>query len=142
VRVSELLIGMRIEESEGGMTTAELRFSNWASTTDHRADHAFEDGSRIALGTAIEVYAGDETQARELFRGVVSGLEAEFVQGAPPELVVLAEDPLGRARMARRSKVYTDMSPADVVNAVASELGLRPSVSRACRAEGHLGAVE
>jgi len=129
VRVSELLIGMRIEESEGGMTTAELRFSNWASTTDHRADHAFEDGSRIALGTAIEVYAGDETQARELFRGVVSGLEAEFVQGAPPELVVLAEDPLGRARMARRSKVYTDMSPADVVNAVANELGLRPSVS-------------
>ena len=85
VRVSELLIGMRIEESEGGMTTAELRFSNWASTTDNRADHAFEDGSRITLGTAIEVYAGDETQARELFRGVVSGLEAEFAQGAPPE---------------------------------------------------------
>ena len=129
LRVSELLIGMRIEESEGGMTTAELRFSNWASTTDNRAEYAFEDGSRISLGTAIEVYAGDETQARELFRGVVSGLEAEFVQGSPPELVVLAEDPLGRARMARRSKVYTDMSPADVVSAVANELGLRPSVT-------------
>lgn len=129
VRASELLIGMRIEESEGGMTTAELRFSNWASTTDNRAEYAFEDGSRITLGTAIEVYAGDESQARELFRGVVSGLEAEFAQGAPPELVVLAEDPLGRARMARCSKVYTDMSPADVINAVANELGLRPTVS-------------
>jgi hypothetical protein len=86
------------------------------------------DGSRITLGTAIEVYSGDESQPRELFRGVVSGLEAEFAPGAPPELVVLAEDSLGRARMARRSKVYSDMSPADVVNAVASELGLRPSV--------------
>lgn len=128
LRVSELLIGMRIEESEGGMSTAELRFSNWASTTDANAEYAFEDASRLALGTAIEVYAGDETQARELFRGVVSGLEAEFAQGSPPELVVLAEDPLGRARMARRSKVYSDMSPADVVNAVASELALRPSV--------------
>jgi hypothetical protein len=128
LRVSELLIGMRIEESEGGMSTAELRFSNWASTTDGGAEYAFEDGSRLALGTAIEVYAGDETQARELFRGVVSGFEAEFAQGSPPELVVLAEDPLGRARMARRSKVYSDMSPADVVNAVANELGLRPSV--------------
>ena len=127
-RVSELLIGMRIDESEGGMTTAELRFSNWASTTDAGAEYAFEDGSRITLGTAIEVYAGDETEPRELFRGVVSGLEADFPQGAPPELVVLAEDPLGRARMARRSKVYSDMSPADVVNAVASDLGLRPSV--------------
>ena len=129
LRASELLIGMRIEESEGGMSTAELRFSNWASTTDGGAEYAFEDGSRITLGTAIEVYAGDETQPRELFRGVVSGLEAEFVQGAPPELVVLAEDPLGRARMARRSKVYSDMSPAAVVEAVAAELGLRPTVT-------------
>lgn len=127
-RASELLIGMCIEESEGGMSTAELRFSNWASTRDGNAEPAFEDGSRLALGTAIEVYAGDEAQARELFRGVVSALEAEFVQGAPPELVVLAEDPLGRARLARRSKVFTDMSPADVVRAVASELGLQATV--------------
>ncbi len=127
-RVSELLIGMRIEEAEGGMSTAELRFSNWASTTDGGAESAFEDGSRLALGSTLEVYAGDETQARELFRGVVSALEAEFVQGSPPELVVLAEDPLGRARMARHSKVFTDLSPAEVVRAVAGELGLRPSV--------------
>ena len=119
---------MCIEETEGGMSTAELRFSNWASTRDGNAEPAFEDGSRLALGTAIEVYAGDEAQARELFRGVVSALEAEFVQGSPPELVVLAEDPLGRARMARRSKVFTDQSPADVVRAVAGELGLRPTV--------------
>ena len=51
------------------------------------------------------------------------------MQGAPPELVVLAEDPLGRARMARRSKVHSDMSPAAVVEAVAAELGLRPTVT-------------
>ena len=127
-RVSELLIASRIDESEGGMSTAELRFSNWV-TTDRGAESAFEDGTRLALGTAIEVYAGDESQAREIFRGVVSGLEADFSPGAPPELVVLAEDPLGRARMARRSKVYEDMSPADVVEQVARELGLQPSVS-------------
>ncbi|MCW5617366.1 MAG: hypothetical protein KIT32_19780, partial [Rhodocyclaceae bacterium] len=39
LRASELLIGMRIEESEGGMTSAELRFSNWASTTDGGAEY-------------------------------------------------------------------------------------------------------
>jgi len=127
-RVSELLIGARIEEREGGMTTAELRFSNWVST-DRGAESAFEDGTRLALGTAIEVYAGDESQAREIFRGVITGLEADFVPNAPPELVVLAEDPLGRARMARRSRVYTDVSPAEVVEQVARELGLQPSVS-------------
>ncbi len=127
-RVSELLIATRIEEREGGMTTAELRFSNWV-TTDRGAESAFEDGTRLALGTALEVYTGDETQAREIFRGVVSALEADFAPGAPPELVVLAEDPLGRARMARRSRVYTDVAPSGVVEQVAQELGLQPSVS-------------
>lgn len=127
-RASELLIEMCVAESEGGMSTAELRFSNWASTADGSAEGAFEDGSRLELGTTISVHAGDESQPRELFRGVISGLEAEFVQGSPPELVVLAEDPLGRARMARRSKVFTDQSPAEVVRTVAAELGLQPTV--------------
>lgn len=127
-RVSELLNTLRIEEAEGGMTTAELRLSNWITTTQGGAESAFEDGSRLALGTAIEVYVGDETQPREIFRGVVSGLELDFAPGAPPELTVLAEDGLGKARMARRSKTYTDMSPADVVTQVANELGLRPVV--------------
>ena len=127
-RVSELLVEMCVAETEGGMSTAELRFSNWASTIDGSAEAAFEDGSRLTLGTAISVHAGDETQPRELFRGVVSGLEAEFVQGGAPELVVLAEDALGRARMARRTRLFTDRSPADVVRAVAGELGLRPAV--------------
>lgn len=127
-RVSELLNTMRVEESEGGMTTAELRLSNWISNTQGGAESAFEDGSRLALGTAIEVYVGDETQPREIFRGVISGLEFVAEAGAPPELTVLAEDDLGKARLARRSKIYTDVSPADVVTQVANELGLRPSV--------------
>ena len=32
-RASEVLIGMRMEECEGGMSTVELRLSNWASLT-------------------------------------------------------------------------------------------------------------
>lgn len=126
-RVSELLIEMRVAEAEGGMSTAELRFSNWVSTSAG-AESGFEDGSRLALGTAIEVYAGEETAPREIFRGVISAMEAEFGQGTPPELTVMAEDPLAKARMARRSKVYADMSPADVVRQVANGLGLRPTV--------------
>jgi len=58
----------------------------------------------------------------------VSSLEAEFGQRSPHELTVMAEVPLARARLARRSKVYTDMAPAEVVREVANELGLRPTV--------------
>lgn len=128
-RVSELLIGMKMEEREGGMSALELRFSNWASTTDGGAEIGFGADSKLKLGAEIEVYAGDETEPREIFRGKITALEAEFKTGVPPELSVLAEDGLQQARLARRSKVYTDQSPADIVRAVAGELGLTPVIT-------------
>ena len=54
VRVSELLIGMKMDESEGGMSAVELRFSNWASTTDGGAETGFDANSRLQLGAQIE----------------------------------------------------------------------------------------
>lgn len=129
VRASELLIKMRMEENEGGLSALELRFSNWASTRDGGAELGFDTGSALRLGAPIEVYAGDETEPREIFRGRVTALEADYRQGSPPELTVLAEDALQPARLARRSRVYTDQSPADVVRAVAGELGLRPVIT-------------
>ena len=128
-RASELVIAMRMEESEGGMSRLELRFSNWASTTDGGGETAFGPGSSLALGAQIAVYAGDEAEPREIFKGRISALEAEFKTGAPPELNVLAEDALQSARLARRSKTYTAMSPADVVREVASGVGLRPVIT-------------
>src|SRR5512134_3340982 len=86
VRASELVLAMRMEESEGGMSALELTFSNWASTTDGGAEPAFGPDSRLTLGAAIEVYAGDEAEPREIFRGTITALEAEFTAGAPPEL--------------------------------------------------------
>lgn len=129
LRASELLLTMKMEESEGGMSALELRFSNWASTRDGGAEIAFDAGSKLKLGASIEVYAGDETAPREIFRGKITALEAEYKTGAPPELTVLAEDALQQARMERRSKIYTDQSPADIVRAVAANLGLTPVIT-------------
>ncbi len=128
-RASELLIGMRMEEAEGGMSTAELRFSNWASSTDGSAEYAFGAGAKLRLGADLAVYAGDETQPREIFHGTITALEAEYATGAPPELTVLAEDALQRARMARRSRLYRDTSPADVARTIATDLGLAPVIA-------------
>ena len=128
IRASELILSMRMEENEGGMSTLELRLSNVASTTDGGAELAFDASSKLKLGAAIEVYAGDEAQPREIFRGHVTAIEADFKMGSPPELTVLAEDALARARMARRSKTYADMAPADVARAIAGDL---------CAAAGH-----
>src|SRR6185436_17627509 len=98
----------------------------WVATGDGRAELAFNSSSSLKLGAELGVYAGDEATPREIFKGKVSALEMVCNYGAPPELVVLAEDGLTAARRARRSKVYTDMTPADVVNAIAGDLSLTP----------------
>ncbi|MDB5813786.1 MAG: hypothetical protein JWN23_903 [Rhodocyclales bacterium] len=129
VRVTELMTAMKMEESEGGMSMLELRFNNWVSTPDGgSAELAFNSSSTLTLGADLSVYTGDAATPREIFRGKVSALEMVCTFGKAPELVVLAEDALTAARHGRRSKIYEDMSPADLVNAVAGNLSLKPSV--------------
>ena len=127
-RVSELLLAMTMEEAEGGMSHLELRFANLAAT-EGGVELAFGARSTLRLGAELSVYAGDEAAPREIFRGKISALEMVCSFGAPPELVVLAEDALTLARRDRQSRVFADQSPADVVRAIASGLGLRPDIS-------------
>ena len=128
-RASQLVVAMRMDEAEGGLSRLEMRFSNWASTTGGGAELAFPAASKLALGAPIEVYVGDEAAPREIFRGRISAIEADFRTGAPPEISVLAEDALQSARMARRSKTFAQQSPKAVVESVARGLGLTPVVA-------------
>jgi phage protein D len=136
VRLSNLLMAMRVEESEGGMSRLELKLSNLASVTGGATEPAFGADADLRLGAALEVYTGDVQAPVEIFRGTVSAVELVYTMGNAPELTVLAEDALQTARLARRSKIYTDVSPADVVRAVASELGLRPTITGLTAATG------
>jgi phage protein D len=128
-RVRELLVAMDLTENEGGLSALELRFSNVASLTSGGAELAFEDEAALKLGSAITVYAGDQAAPQEIFRGVVTGLEATFSRAAPPELTVLAEDKLQQARMARVTKVHDNVALADLARSLASALGLTPVIS-------------
>lgn len=128
-RASALVQGMRMDEGEGGMRALELELSNWASTSDGNAGLAFDAGGTVRLGVPIEVYSGEVLTPREIFRGHVTALEHRQTRGQPPVLRLCAEDALMAARMARRSRVYGDQSPADIVRAVAGDLGLTPVVT-------------
>ena len=128
-RAGELLIGMDMQEQEGGLSALQLRFSNIASDPDGGADFAFEDESELKLGASIAVYSGDATAPQEIFRGFITGLEADFPAQDPPELLVLAEDLLQSARMTRKSKTYTDTSLAELASEIASNLGLDPVIT-------------
>ncbi|MBW4484550.1 MAG: hypothetical protein KME14_18615 [Tildeniella torsiva UHER 1998/13D] len=128
-KVSELLLTMEMTEQLGGLSTLELRFSNVASAPEGEADLAFEDDQILTLGAAIAVYGGDETAPQELFQGTITGLETDFGEQAPPELVVLAEDACQLARLQRRTQVYDSLTLADLATQVAQRLSLTPVVT-------------
>ena len=128
-RVTRLLVGMTMHEQVGGLSSLELRFTNVASLTDGGAEVAFDAGGDLRLGAAVTVGGGDATSPAEIFRGTITGLEAIHHRGKPPELALLAEDALQKARLKRRSRVFEDQSLADIVRQIAGEHGLTPQVS-------------
>jgi phage protein D len=128
-KVTELMVAMEMTEQEGGMSALELRVTNVASLDDGSSDFAFEDDKILKLGAQIGIYGGDRNAPVEIFRGTITGLEAEFQDPAPPELVVLAEDVFQQARMGRRTKVWQNASIADIAGAIAGQLNLSPVVT-------------
>jgi phage protein D len=77
----------------------------------------------------VTVYSGDESAPTEIFRGVISALEAEFAEDSSPRLVALAEDTLQKARCKRRTRTFENRTLADIARTVASDLGLTPQIS-------------
>jgi phage protein D len=127
--VNELALSFEMTEQEGGLSTLELRLSNVASNPRGSADLAFDDNAILKLGARIVLYAGDVKGPAEIFRGVITGLEAEFSDEQPPEIVVLAEDLFQQARMTRRTQTHTDTTLEKLAKNVASQLGLKPKVA-------------
>ena len=137
-RLTQLLLAMEVTEQEGGMSSLELRLSNVASEAGGGASFAFEDNRALSLGAEIAIYAGDVSAPQEIFQGLITGLEAVLADDAPPELIVLAEDALQRARMARRTKLHENTTLADLAGAVAQSLGLTPKITELTQSVGTL----
>jgi phage protein D len=128
-RVSGLLLAMEMSEHEDGLSRLELTLENVASDGAGQSMFAFEDENALKLGDAITVYCGDQTAPTEIFRGVVSGLEADFPEESAPRLTALAEDTLQKARLTRRTRTFDDRTLADIARSIANDLGLTPQVS-------------
>lgn len=126
--VSAAVLAMRMIEQEGGLCSLELRLANFG-IAGQQPGTLFEDERNVKLGSQIAIYSGDTSAPQEIFRGLVTGFEAEFPEGEPPELVLLAEDKLQQARLARRSKTYDHFKISDLANTVASSMGLTATVT-------------
>jgi uncharacterized protein len=128
-KLSQLILSMQMTEQEGGMSSLELRLSNFASDTEGDAGLAFEDEKILQLGAQSQIYCGDEDAPAEIFRGAITGLEGDFRLEGAPELVVLAEDKFQQARMKRRTLLHEDATISGLANDLASQLGLTPVIT-------------
>ena len=118
------LLGMVVHETVTGLYRCEAVFGNWG-TVAGQTGFLYFDRRLLDFGKAFAIKLGSDT----LFDGRITGLEAHFPEGRPPELAVLAEDRFQDLRMTRRTRTFADVSDADVMQTVAGDHGLSPSIS-------------
>lgn len=129
--VQSLLTSMDLSESDQGMASLELNFFNSATMEGRGNDLAFEysDNTLLSLGKSIRVWAGDNNDPVEIFKGTITALEMRMDNTSEPKLMVLAEDALQKARMTRRTRLFDAASLASIIRSVASDLGLQTDIT-------------
>ena len=120
-----------------GMGHAELELTNFGLPSGQTSpDFIFQD---IDLGAEVEIRVGDAETGERVFSGEITGLEERYGSPPParaverleerygdgaPRLYLLLQDKLHRLARNRRSRMYEDQSPDDILQTLASEAGL------------------
>jgi phage protein D len=116
------LLSLEIADAIEGMTRCSLTLGNWGGA-DHPGFQHF-DRRTVEFGKALAIKVGDET----LFEGKISAIAADYPDGGPPKIGILAEDRLQDLRMVRRTRCFADKSLADLVRSIAGDHGLQAQV--------------
>ncbi|HVG34278.1 MAG TPA: hypothetical protein VM911_14505 [Pyrinomonadaceae bacterium] len=122
-----LLLSLFVEETTLGLFRCEAHFDNWGPKND-ATDFLLFDRQTIDFGKEFAVAFGPAGAQAEIFKGRITGLEAQYPPQRPPELTVLAEDRFQDLRMERRTRSFENMSDEDVIRQLASQHGLTPQV--------------
>jgi phage protein D len=120
-RLEAALMAMDVADDLEGMARAELTFGNWGGDTpgfQHFDRRTLEFGKPVRLKLDEDV----------LFVGRITALCADYPDGGPPTITVLAEDRLQDLRMTRRSRSFEAATLTDVVQRIASDHGLTPRI--------------
>lgn len=121
--LSAQLLELSVHEDTLGLYRCEAEFGNWGAVGG-RIGFRYFDRALLDFGKAFVVKLGTTV----LFEGRVMGLRAGFPEGAPPRIVVLADDRLQDLRMTRRTRSFADKSDADVMRAIANDHSLTPDI--------------
>lgn len=122
-------VRLEIEEGLEGLKTLRLSLAGvGAGATGPPSPMFYLDGKVVDFGSKLRVAIGPDSVQRIAFDGVISAIEAVFVDAQPPLVVVSAEDALMRLRMTRRVKTYRDVTDAEIAAEISSAHGLRSDV--------------
>jgi phage protein D len=122
--LAEGLLRMTIVETTEGLYRLEATFGNWG-TVSSRIGFLYFDRQTLDFGKTVKIKLGTDS----LFEGRIMGLEANFPEGRPPEVAILAEDRFQDLRMKRRTRTFDDMSDSDIANQIAGDHSLTPNVN-------------
>jgi uncharacterized protein len=125
--LSQGLIAALVEETSDGLSRCEVTVGNWG-TANGSVDYLYSDRRLLNFGKLLSVRMGAGDKAAEVFKGRITGLQADFPAARSPEMVVLAEDRFQDLRMTRRTRTFEQATVAEVARRVAADHGLRAEV--------------
>jgi phage protein D len=125
--ISAGLLSLLVEETTESLYRCEACFGNWGNTEDGPS-FLYLDREILDFGKSLTVTLGSGDGSRQVFMGYISALEAQFTQDSPPTIVVLAEDRAQDLRGTRRTRVFEDMSDAQVFEKIAQEHNLETEI--------------
>ncbi len=123
------VLHLEVEETVAGLKTLCARFVAVGPSGDRPQEEVqYLDGAVFDFGRSLALSIGAPGQARVVFEGRITGLEACFEETREPQVVIYAEDRLMDLRMVRRVRTYRDVTDADIARALANEHGLDAEV--------------
>ena len=122
-RLEAALQTMEIIEAVDGIARAELVIGNWGGPDTAGFQHF--DRKTIEFGKSVRIKVADKA----LFEGRISAITADYPDGGPPTIGLVADDRLQDLRMTRRTRVFDTKSLGDIVRQIAGEHGLTADVT-------------
>lgn len=121
------ILSVLVEETIDGLYRCEACFNNYGKRSDG-AGYLYLGQDILDFGKDFAIQLGPGDQTRQVFKGRISSLEAEFPEGGSGQLIVLAEDRLQDLRLTRRTRSFEDVSDTDIIRQIAQEHSLTPDL--------------
>jgi len=121
--LSQGLLRLACVENISGTGECEAIFDNWG-VVGTGIGYLYFDRRLLDHGKALQVKSGPRT----VFDGVIVGVEAQFPEGQPPAIKVLAAALPATLRSMPRTRTFNNLTDAALFTQIATEHGLTPDI--------------